>query len=62
MAYPPLNGVLVSSSGIALEERASALAAANMTSGGGAMGGIGNLGIGLIIALAVLAYWYTRVL
>lgn len=60
MPQPTLNGIAVSSSGVALEHRASPLLQDDRI--GGDFMGFGSVGIGLLAALALLAYWYRRVL
>lgn len=60
MASPVLNGILASSSGVAAEQRAIPAAGDDLADG--AFLGLGSLGIGLVVALLILAYWYRRVL
>lgn len=59
MAAPPLNGLLTSSSGL-LVARGEASPAVN---GGDLLGGLDNsLAVGLLVAIALLFYWWHRIL
>ena len=62
MAQPPINGILASSSGVAAM-RASGSASLPSLAGMGLSAAIpSGLGLGLLLAIALLAYWYRRVL
>lgn len=61
MANPPVNGILASSAGAAGMARAGIPALPALSLPGG-LDMPSELGIGLLVALALLAYWYRRVL
>jgi len=61
MANPPLNGILASSAGAAGMARA-ALPSLPALSLPGGLDMPSEIGIGLLVAFVLLAYWYRRVL
>lgn len=62
MGQPPVNGILASSAGLAGMRAAGSRALPSMPDFGLADAFPPGVGLGLLLALAILAYWYRRVL
>ncbi|MDE2620635.1 MAG: hypothetical protein KGL54_10785 [Sphingomonadales bacterium] len=63
MAAPPVNGLLAASAGVAGMRAQGVRADLPSMAGLGLAGAVpAGVGLGLLLALALLAYWYRRVL
>ncbi len=62
MAQPPVNGILAASAGLAGMRASGSPALPSMPGLGLADALPSGVGLGLLLALALLAYWYRRVL
>jgi hypothetical protein len=62
VAQPPVNGILASSAGLAGMRAAGSRALPSMPSLGLSEAMPSGVGLGLLLAVALLAYWYRRVL
>lgn len=62
MAQPPVNGILASSAGVAGMRASGSRALPSIPGLGLADALPSGVGLGLLLALGLLAYWYRRVL